>query len=77
MRRPAPSTVRWLILAALLAVAAESGSAVLESTWHRSRAVDDSGNIFRIIEVEPGISVGNEQIVGIAFAPTQPNRMLA
>jgi len=28
-------------VAALLAVAAESGSAVLESTWHRSRAVDD------------------------------------
>jgi predicted kinase len=39
-------------VAALLAVAAESGGAVLESVWHRSRALDDLRRLpGRVVEV--------------------------
>lgn len=49
-------------VAALLAVAAETRGAVLESVWHRSRALDDLRRLpGRVVEVfcrcDPGIAV--------------------
>ncbi len=58
---PASRSVGAASVAALLAVAAETGGAVLESVWHRSYAVDDlrrlPGDVIEVFcRCEPGLA---------------------